>query len=104
VLAQISPTHKFDLRVVSVRAQHGIRNSLSISRQKEGSMQDEAEPKAINQTNRCRACVPGASQADIAILTNWKERMRRERRLADLTLDAYGTDARQFADFMGTGT
>lgn len=63
-------------------------------------MEDDAELKAKNETNRCRASVPKASPADISILDKWQKQMRSERHLAPLSQQAYGTDASQFAEFL----
>lgn len=63
-------------------------------------MEDDAKLNAKNETNRCRASVPKASPADISILGEWQKQMRSERHLAPLSQQAYGTDARQFADFL----
>ena len=63
-------------------------------------MEDEAVLKAINEANRRRACVPEASPVDISILAKWQAQMSSERHLSLLSMKAYGTDARQFAEFM----
>ena len=63
-------------------------------------MQDEAVSKAKNETTHRRASVSGVLPVDILILGKWRKKMRSERYLRPLSVEAYGTDARQFAEFM----
>lgn len=63
-------------------------------------MQDEAVSKAKNETTHRRASVSGVLPVDILILGKWQKQMRSERYLRPLSVEAYGTDARQFAEFM----